>query len=129
MRVVTLLVTCVVCCGPFVSLASSEAQKEGPAYSKPNPDRLKGMKAAVADIEAGMLKQKFPPYPDSLEHRTYTDLLKKECGVVTEVVREFVGKAGMEMSGYNDMMRVEIEYRFGEGIPDKLMKKAKEKQK
>jgi len=111
-----------------------EAKKGEGAKGKVNPDRLKGVKAALADIEAGMLKQMWPPFPDSAQQRRYTDLLLKECGID--------GKAGPDgadlvgpgpgvdhMRGYNDVMRAEIEFRFGAGIMEKLRKKANEEKK
>jgi hypothetical protein len=131
MRHVLHLAAILVCSGLTVGAVHSEGEKGAPAKDKPNPDRLTGMKAAVADIEAGKLKQKFPPFPDSLQHRNYTEFLKKECGVESQVVGGFAGpgKVGDEMKGYNDVMRVEIEYRFGPGFLDKLWKKAGEVKK
>ena len=79
MRIVVLV--SLVCCGLLVGAAHAEEEKGVSAKDKPNPDRISGMKAALADIEAGKLKQKFPPFPDSVQQRTYTELLKKECGV------------------------------------------------
>src|SRR5262245_1628248 len=129
MRIVVLV--SLVCCGLLLGAARSEGEKGAPAKHKPNPDRLSGMKAAVADIEAGKLKQKFPPFPDSVQQRNYTELLKKECGVESQVVGEAAKseRARAEMKGYNDVMRVEIEYRFGAGTLDKLWKKAGEEKK
>ena len=109
-----------------------EAEKEEVPKGKVNPQRLIGMKAALVDIEAGKLKQKFPPFPDSVQQRNYTDLLKKECGVESQVVGADAagpGKALDEMNGYNDVMRVEIEHRFGVGILAKLSKNANEAKK
>jgi hypothetical protein len=131
MRLVPHLVAILVCSGLTVGAAHSEGEKGAPAKDKPNPDRLTGMKAAVADIAAGKLKQKFPPFPDSPQQRNYTELLKQECGVESQVVGGYrgPGKVGDEMKGYNDVMRVEIEYRFGAGILDRLWKKAGEVKK
>jgi hypothetical protein len=128
MRIIVSVV--VVCSVLLVGASRSEGEKGVPAKDKPNPDRLRGMKVAVADIEAGKLKQKFPPFPDAPQQRTYTELLKKECGVESEGVNGKAaepGKARDEMDGYNVVMRVEIEYRFGAGTLDKLWKKACEK--
>jgi len=128
MRVLVCVVALVVFGGFFAAPARSDAPKAEPDKKKPDPDRLKGMKAAVADIEVGKLKLKYPPLPAPAWHGVYIDLVKKECGVDHELVREFTGKPGIEMRGYNDVMTVEIEYRFGKGILDKLREKA-EKQK
>jgi hypothetical protein len=124
MRIVVLV--SLVYCDLLVGAAHSAGEKGAPAKDKPNPDRLSGMKTAVADIAAGKLKQKFPPFPDSVQQTKYTELLKKECAVDSQVVEGAVGpgKARDEMNGYNDVMRVEIEYRFGAGTLDKLWKKA-----
>ena len=92
---------------------------------QPNPYRLRGMKGAIADIEAGNLKQKSGALPDPPWHRQYVELLKKECGVEWETVTDKpVTDSIAQMKGYNDIMRVEIEHRFERDILDKLMKKA-----
>jgi hypothetical protein len=92
---------------------------------QPNPDRLIGMKAAIADIEAGKLKLKSPPELDTHWNVRYVELLKQECGVEWETVTGIhTSKQVAEMSGYNDVMRVEIKDRFGPDILDKLRKKA-----
>jgi hypothetical protein len=98
-----------------------------PRKGKPNPNRLKGMKAAVEDIEKGLLKLKEFPLPDPPWFADYLALLKKESGVTWEMVdlKDYKeGRAGLD--GYNDVMRVEIEYRYEPGILDKLQKKAKD---
>jgi hypothetical protein len=92
---------------------------------QPNPYRLRGMKAAIADIEAGKLNQKSGALPDPPWHGRYVELLKKECGVEWETVADKpVAKLIANMGGYNDVMRVEIEDRFGRDILDKVKKKA-----
>jgi hypothetical protein len=105
--------------------ASVEA-KAAPDKKKSDPDRLKGMKAAIADIEAGKLRLKMPPLPSPAWHAAYLELLGKECGVTEELVTEFTGKVGIELHGYNDVVTLEIEHRFGKGILEKLHKKAME---
>jgi hypothetical protein len=65
----------VFCCGLFVSTAPSAPQQGEPAKGKPSPDRLKGMKAALADIEAGRLKLKIAPFSDAKLQSKYTALL------------------------------------------------------
>jgi hypothetical protein len=100
-----------------------------PAKLKPNEARLKGMKAAIADLEQGILKQKYPPLPDSPQHIDYVNVLKKDYGVAAEVVDEKDKAQRDERDGYNDVMRVEIEHRFGRGILEKLWKEAEPKEK
>jgi hypothetical protein len=92
---------------------------------QPNPYRLKGMKAAIADIELGKLKQKSGALPDPPWHRRYVELLSDECGVEWETITDKPpAKLIPEMGGYNDVMRIEIEDRFGPGVLDKLRKQA-----
>src|SRR5262245_52256337 len=62
-----------------VALTAEAQQLTGKA--KANPARLKGMKAAIADIETGKLRQKSPPLPDPPWHGRYVELLKKEYGI------------------------------------------------
>ena len=96
-----------------------------PDKKQPNADRVKGMKAAIADIEAGKLKHRSGALPDQPWHRRYVELLNEECGVEWETVTDKpTAKLIAEIGGYNDVMRVEIEDRFGRGILDKLGKKA-----
>jgi hypothetical protein len=96
-----------------------------PDKKQPNAFRLKGMKAAIADIEAGKLKQRSGALPDPPWHRRFVELLNEECGVKWETVTDKpTAKLIAEMGGYNDVMRVEIEDRFAPGILEKLRKKA-----
>jgi hypothetical protein len=96
-----------------------------PDKKQPNASRVKGMKAAIADIEAGKLKQRSGALPDPPWHRRYVELLNEECGVEWETFTEKpTAKLTAEMGGYNDVMRVEVEDRFGRGVLDKLGKKA-----
>jgi hypothetical protein len=83
------------------------------------------MKAALADIEAGKLKQKSFPLPDPPWQGHYVEILRKECGVEWETVTDkAAAPLTAEMGGYNDIMRVEIEHRFGRDTLDKHQKKA-----
>lgn len=98
-----------------------------PRPAKPSAARLKGMKEALADIEKGQLKQKEFPLPDPAWFGDYLELLKKKCGVDWVTVE--IGSADpkdprAEIDGYNDIMRVEIEHRFGKDILQKLRKQA-----
>jgi hypothetical protein len=105
--------------------STAEPQPPDAKASKISPARLKGMKAAIADIEAGKLKQKLIPPPAPPWWERYVELLKKECGVGLDLV---TGKTTEEllagMKGYNDVMRAEIEHRFGRDILNKLGEKA-----
>jgi hypothetical protein len=103
------------------------ADPTSPDKGKATAERVKGMKAAVAEIEKGKLKLHFPPAPFPAWHQEYVASLKKECGVEAEAIAGVDRKRGEEMDGYNDVMRTEIEYRFGKGILDKLQKRAEEK--
>jgi hypothetical protein len=121
-RTVILAAVLVVFCGAPAGAGPSEVAQGGAGKGKPSPGRLKGMKEALADVEKGSLKQLFPPAPFPPDHPEYVKLLKQECGVESEVD----SKAVDEMNGYNDVMRAEIEHRFGRGILDQLQKKAQE---
>jgi hypothetical protein len=104
---------------------AAESQQPDAKGSKVTPARLKGMKAAIADIEVGKLKQKLVPPPAPPWWERYVKLLRKECGVELELVTGETTKellAGMK--GYNDVMRAEIEHRFGRDILNKLGEKA-----
>lgn len=104
--------------------------KAGPANQpngKMDPDRLMGMKAALADLEKGILKQKeYPPLPSPAFHATYTRLLRTECGVAWEVVNspKYSEALRASVAGYNDVMRAEVEHRFGRDILKKLWNRA-----
>jgi hypothetical protein len=94
-----------------------------------SPSRLKGMKAAIADLEKGTVKQKeYPALPYSPSHREFIRLLKKECAVEWQVVKSPDSSSKQlreEVDGYNDVMRAEIRHRFGSDIFEKLHRKAK----
>ena len=131
MKVVLVPVSAVllVCLGQL-GVAEPPAKQAGkgaaPAKQKPpDQDRLNGMQAALTDLQAGKLKQKSFPIPPPPWHGQYLELLKEECGVEWETLK---GQANLkritELGGYNDVMRAEIEHRFGRGIFDKLEKKA-----
>jgi hypothetical protein len=116
---------CSLACAVMLALGTSAAGADDvPAKSKPNDARLKGMKAAIGDIEKGVLKEKHPPYPDAPQHTEYFGKLKKDYGVAIEVVDDKTKAQRDETAGYNDVMRVEIEHRFGRGLLDKLWKEA-----
>jgi hypothetical protein len=103
-----------------------EPKPAAAAQKKVSALRLQGMKEALVDLEKGLIKQKdYNDRPDSRSWRAFAELMTKECGVVWEwVKREKVPQD--ELGGYNDVMRVEIEHRFGRGIIEKLEKKAEE---
>jgi hypothetical protein len=98
-----------------------------PIKTKPDAERVKGMKAAVGDIEKGVLKLIFPPAPTPLSQLEYAKLLKTECGVEATVAGFDLTEGGEKANaGYNDVMRIEIEHRFGAGVLDRLQKRAEE---
>ena len=88
---------------------------------------ISGVKAALADLEKGILKQKeYPPLPSPAFHVTYKRLLRTECGVAWEVVKSPKYSEALQASvaGYNDVMRAEVEHRFGRDILKKLWNRA-----
>src|SRR5207302_257334 len=98
---------------------------------KMDPARLRGMKAAVVDLEKGLLKVK--RFYISIGQMAapkwwgeYVSLLKKECGIALVYVDEarFPPPPHPDMDGYNAVMLLEIERRFGKGILAKLRSKA-----
>jgi hypothetical protein len=99
-----------------MGLDKSPSKAEGAATTM-DADRLKGIKAAVTDLEAGKLKIRSAALPVAVWHETYLDVLQKECGIEWETVTEHTGRSGIELRGYNDVMIMEIEHRFGKGIP------------
>jgi hypothetical protein len=111
------------CVALLVNTVSAEVRPVEGDKGKPNAARLKGMKEALADIEKGKLKQKSLPLPDPAWYADYLELLKKECGIEMVLVTDEVDAA--EMAGYNEVMRLEIEHRFGQDIMERLHEKAK----
>jgi hypothetical protein len=125
MRVFVCLLPIAVLAGVCTAPVWPGPYKAGQDQKQPNPDRLRGMRAAVADIEAGKLKQRSFPLPDPAWHGQYVEMLRKECGVEWEIVTDKAAAPLIaEMGGYNDVMRVEIEHRFGRDTLEKLQKKA-----
>jgi hypothetical protein len=111
----TLIFTLAIVLGPAEARAGDET----------DPHRVRGMKAAVADIEKGRLRLYLPPAPAPLSQLEYARLLKKECGVEATAAGFGMTEGGESANeGYNDVMRVEIEHRFGAGILDRLQKRA-----
>ena len=89
------------------------------------------MKAAIADLEKGVLKQKeYPPLPYPPHYQDYIRLLKSEARVEWEVVRSPADSKQLreEVDGYNDVMRAEIQHRFGSDIFQKLRLKSQGKE-
>jgi hypothetical protein len=85
--------------------------------------RLRGMKAALADLEAGKLKLKSFPLADPAWQGRYVALLKEKYGVAYEVFTGYALDTTLaELGGYNAVMQMEIEHRFGEGALAKLQK-------
>jgi hypothetical protein len=109
-------------------LASAVAASDDGPKTKPRPDRLQGMKAAISDLEKGILKQKeYPPLPYPPHYPEFIRLLKSECHVEWEVIEQRADSDELreEVGGYNDVMRAEIEHRYGRDIFEKLQKRAK----
>lgn len=98
-----------------LSAATTNAE-EAPAKKKVSEARIKGMRAAIADIESGKLKQKeYPAIPYPPYYPTYINLLESECGIEWEVVdgpKESTLHADLnaEVEGYNDIMKAEVEH-------------------
>jgi len=112
----------------IVSPLPGDPPQGDPGKVKPTAARLKGMKDALADIEKGQLKQKEFALPDPAWFGQYRQLLKKECAVDWVTVDKSSDEPKnprAEIDGYNDVMRVEIEHRYGKGILEKLHEKAK----
>ncbi len=91
-----------------------------PMAANPNSARHLGMKAALADIEAGKLKQKFPAYPELPQLRALAAQLKKKYGIETAFVQKVDDKVAAQILGYNEVMRMEIGHRFGPAALDLL---------
>ena len=92
-----------------------------------NRDRLKGMKAALADIESGVLRQKALARHYPLWYGDYMSALRNELKTEHVAVDPQDYPYGVaELDGYNDVMRVEIESRFGKGILTSLEKRSRE---
>lgn len=109
--------------GPLVA----DSPNDQPGGAKPSAARLKGMKDAEADIEKGQLKHKEFALPDAAWFGEYLKLLKERCGVewlTVEMRSDDPKDPRAEIDGYNDVMRVEIEHRFGKDILKTLRKQA-----
>ena len=112
----------------IVSPFPASPQQSDPGKAKPSTARLKGMKDALAGIEKGQLKQKEFALPNPAWFGDYLQLLKKECAVdwvTVDKASDEPKNPRAEIDGYNDVMRVEIEHRYGKGILEKLHEKAK----
>jgi hypothetical protein len=117
------------CLALVLALAvTPRAFAQGGGGPKPgNPDRLQGMKVALADIEKGFLKIKGVPPPAPPWEGEYLKLLRTECGIdVVYVSYEESSdpRLGAQMAGYNAVMLLEIEHRHGKGVLGRLGQKA-----
>ena len=112
----------------LLAAAPNLSAAEGVAKVKPaDPDRIAGMKEALADLEKGFLKIKGVPPPSSPWEDEYRKLLKQECGIDNVYVsyeETSTPKLQARMEGYNDLMLLEIEHRYGRDIFERLGKKA-----
>jgi hypothetical protein len=116
--------------GILVLTSMADEPKGELTKAKISPARLKGMQAAIADLEKGVIKQKeYPPLPYPPYYPAFIRLLKSECGVAWEVVSSRTQSKDLRerMGGYNDLMRAEIEHRFGRDIFKNLIDRAKAK--
>lgn len=106
--------------------APTPPPQRGPA--KMSEARLKGMQDALRDLSDGRLVQKeYPPKPYSPSHPSFIKLLESECGVEWRVINKKREKGLQEeVNGYNDLMRAEIEHRFGREIFQELHDRAVE---
>jgi hypothetical protein len=109
--------------GPLVA----DSPNDQPGEAKPSAARLKGMKEALAEIEKGHLRQKEFALPAPAWFGEYLKMLREKCGVnwiTVEMRSEDPKDPRAEIDGYNDVMRVEIEHRFGKDILKTLRKQA-----
>jgi hypothetical protein len=90
--------------------------------------RAQGAANATRDIGNDILKWKeYPPAPSPPWQAKYVTLLKERCNVEWEVVQGpavVSDKLREEVAAYNEVMRVEIERRFGADILQKLRDEA-----
>jgi hypothetical protein len=87
----------------------------------------KGVQEAKAAIAEGKLKIKeYPPLPSPAGHGEFIKLLKEKCGVDYEVVSApgFSEDLQAEVKAWNDVMRPEIQRRFGPTIFQDLEQEA-----
>jgi hypothetical protein len=92
--------------------------------------RTKGIAAAANDTGNDTLKLKeYPPMPPPPWHAKYVQRLKEHCNAEWEVVQGPADSDALreEVNAYNEVMRVEIERRFGVGILEKLRAEAQGK--
>ena len=87
--------------------------------------RVQGMKDAVADIEAGEMKWKSIPLPSPPWHGRYIKILREECGVRWENVNDTSKEIRDQIKGYNDVIRAEVEHRFGRDVISRMHERAK----
>jgi hypothetical protein len=104
----------------FFGSAMADWSSAQPAKGKISPARLQGMKEALVDIEKGMLMQRleYPVVPPAFLV-AWSDLAKKEYGIDMSIT---FGRP--EDDGYNAVMLLEIEHRFGRGVMTKIAERA-----
>jgi len=96
--------------------------------------REKGIREAKAAIADGTLKLKeYPPTPYPPGHGEYTALLRDECGVEYEVVKDPYAGPGhseeliQEVRAWNETMRAEIMRKFGQDVFQRLHDEVKKR--
>jgi hypothetical protein len=127
-RVPSLSVAVLFLVGSLLGSLWAQPPRDGTVKPKTGAARLKGMRDALDDIERGLLKQKEFSLPDPVWFPDYLLLLKKECNIDWERVAKAPGEPkedGARLDGYNEVMRSEIEHRFGKGVLDRLHERAK----
>jgi hypothetical protein len=113
--------------GVIAGAVAADSPNDQPGEAKPSAARLKGMKEALAEIEKGHLRQKEFALPAPAWFGEYLKMLREKCGVnwITVGMRSEDPKdPRAEIDGYNDVMRVEIEHRFGKDILKTLRQQA-----
>ena len=128
---------CILVTGFLAGCSSSDEQGsqsgrgQGIAQDKGSRSgREKGIREARAAIAEGKLKLKeYPPTPSPPGHGEYTALFRERCGVEYEVIStpDFSEELKQEVWGWNEMMRAEIERKFGPDIFQQLNEEAKER--
>lgn len=105
MRPTACLAALIAFCLPAAT-ARPDSPGKKPGGKKPDPDRLRGMKAAVADIGSGKLNLRSFPPPATLWHDRYVGLLKAECGVEPENVPTAGEEEGIGVRPFRRSVRV-----------------------
>lgn len=107
-----------------VALAASFALLSAGCVHDPTPEEWKdrGRAEARADIRAGRLGQRYygMPVPGGGPGAAYRVAIRDEFGIESECVGGCTALPGVfeRANGYNEVMKAEIENRFGPGVLD-----------